>query len=154
MAAAMKKFVENNQIRDRKPSCSEKTAARGFTLIEIIIVFALIGILVGLGLPQYKTATTRAREAVLKEDLFLMRKLIRQYYSDKGKYPAFLQTLVDEEYLTKIPVDPITKSAETWVQIQEVLANEDLIAGVQPGISDVISGSDKTALDGTPYNTW
>jgi general secretion pathway protein G len=127
---------------------------KGFTLIEMIIVFALIGILVGLGLPQYKTATTRAREAVLKEDLHLMRTLIRQYYSDKGKYPASLQTLMDEEYLYKIPVDPITKSASTWVEVQDVLTDEDIIAGVQPGICDVKSGSDKTALDGTLYNTW
>jgi len=133
---------------------SPRGAAKGFTLIEIIIVFALIGILVGLGLPQYKTATTRAREAVLKEDLFLMRKLIRQYYSDKGKYPATLYTLVEEDYLMKIPVDPITKSADTWVEIQEMLTEEEMIAGVQPGISDVKSGSEKTALDGTLYSTW
>jgi general secretion pathway protein G len=142
----MKKEKEVNQ-------CA-KAHQRGFTLIEMIIVFALIGILVGLGLPQYKTATTRGREAVLKEDLFLMRTLIRQYYSDKGKYPISLQTLVDEEYLYKIPVDPITRSSSTWIELQEVLTDEDVIAGVQAGMSDVKSGSDKTALDGTLYSTW
>jgi general secretion pathway protein G len=126
----------------------------GFTLIEVIIVFALIGILVGLGLPQYTNATKRAREAVLKEDLFLMRKLIGQYFLDKGKYPASLQTLVDENYLYKIPVDPITKTADSWIEIMEVLSEEDLVAGVQPGISDVKSGSNETALDGTFYSTW
>ncbi|MBN1222818.1 MAG: type II secretion system protein [Candidatus Aminicenantes bacterium] len=146
----MRKPIKNKQARDLESARS----GNGFTLIEIIIVFALIGILVGLGLPQYKTATIRAREAVLKEDLFLMRKLIRQYYSDKGQYPVSLQTLVDEEYIMKIPVDPMTKSADTWVEIQEMLTEEDLIAGVQPGISDVMSGSEKTALDGTLYNTW
>jgi general secretion pathway protein G len=139
--------------QDGKGPPSKKTT-RGFTLIEVIIVFALIGILVGLGIPQYKTATVRAREAVLKEDLHLMRTLIRQYYSDKGKYPASLQTLVDEEYLYKIPVDPITKSASTWIEIQEVLTDEEIIAGVQAGISDIKSGSENTALDGTLYNTW
>ena len=86
----------------------EKRPAPGFTLIEMIIVFTLIGILVGLALPQYQTAARRAREAVLKEDLFQFRKLIDQYYQDKGKYPASLQTLVDENYLRAIPVDPMT----------------------------------------------
>lgn len=127
---------------------------KGFTLIEMIIVFALIGILVGLGLPQYKNATKRAREAVLKEDLFQMRKLIGQYYSDKGQYPASLQTLVDDGYLYKIPVDPITRTADSWLEVMEVLSEEDLVAGVQPGISDVRSGSNETSLDGTLFSTW
>lgn len=126
----------------------------GFTLIEMIIVFALIGILVGLGLPQYTNATKRAREAVLKEDLFLLRKLIGQYFLDKGEYPASLQTLVDDGYLYKVPVDPITKTADSWIEVMEVLSEEDLVAGVQPGISDVKSGSIETALDGTLYSTW
>ena len=126
----------------------------GFTLIEMIIVFALIGILVGLGLPQYTNATKRAREAVLKEDLFLLRKLIGQYHLDKGQFPASLQTLVDDGYLYKVPVDPITKTADSWIEIMEVLSEEDLVAGVQPGISDVKSGSSETTLDGTLYSTW
>jgi general secretion pathway protein G len=128
--------------------------SKGFTLIEMMIVFALIGILVGLGLPQYRNATKRGREAVLKEDLFQMRKLIGQYYSDKGQYPASLQTLVDEKYLYAIPVDPITKTADSWIEIMEVLSEEDLVAGVQPGISDVKSGSIETALDGSLFSTW
>jgi len=127
---------------------------KGFTLIEMILVFALIGILVGLGLPQYTNATKRAREAVLKEDLWQMRKLIGQYYSDKGQYPASLQTLVDEDYLYAIPDDPITKTTDSWFEIMEVLSEEDLVAGMQPGISDVKSGSNETALDGTLYSTW
>lgn len=127
---------------------------KGFTLIEMIIVFALIGILVGLGLPQYTNATKRAREAVLKEDLFLMRKLIGQYHIDKGQFPASLQTLVDEDYLYKVPVDPITKTADSWIEVMEVLTEEDLVAGVQPGISDVKSGSNETSLDGSLYSTW
>jgi general secretion pathway protein G len=127
---------------------------KGFTLIEMIIVFALIGILVGLGLPQYTNATKRAREAVLKEDLFLMRKLIGQYHLDKGQFPASLQTLVDEGYLYKVPIDPITKTADSWIEVMEVLSEEDLVAGIQPGISDVKSGSSETGLDGTLYSTW
>lgn len=127
---------------------------KGFTLIELMIVFALIGILVGLGLPQYRNAVKRAREAVLKEDLFQMRKLLNQYYTDQWKYPSSLQVLVDEKYLMKIPIDPITKSSETWVEVYDTLTEDDLITGVEPGVIDVLSGSDEKALDGTPYNTW
>jgi len=127
---------------------------KGFTLIELIIVFTLIGILVGLGLPQYRNAVKRAREAVLKEDLFQMRELLNQYYTDKWKYPSSLQVLVDEAYLMKIPIDPITKSSETWVEVYDTLTEDDLIAGVEPGVINVLSGSDEKALDGTPYNTW
>lgn len=127
---------------------------KGFTLIELIIVFTLIGILVGLGLPQYRNALKRAREAVLKEDLYQMRELLNQYYTDKWKYPSSLQVLVDEAYLMKIPIDPITKSSETWVEVYDTLTEDDLITGVEPGVIDVLSGSDEKALDGTPYNTW
>lgn len=131
-----------------------KKKERGFTLIELIIVFTLIGILVGLGIPQYKYATRRAREAVLKEDLFQMRKLINQYYSDNTHYPASLQTLVDEGYLRAIPIDPFTRSRDTWVEVPQVLTDEEILSGIQPGIVDVCSGSQEIGLDGTPYNTW
>ena len=127
---------------------------KGFTLIELIIVFTLIGILVGLGLPQYKYATQRARESVLKENLFQLRKLINQYYVDKAKYPFSLQDLVDEEYLRRIPVDPMTKSSETWIEVREDLNPEEAMMGLEPGVMDVLSGSEEKALDGTFYNTW
>lgn len=132
----------------------DRKLKKGFTLIELIIVFALIGILVGLAIPQYKNALQRAKESVLKENLFLLRTMINQYYTDKWKYPPSLQTLVDEEYIRSIPVDPITRSAETWKVVQEDLEAEELMAGVEPGIVDVFSGSDQIALDGIPYNTW
>lgn len=127
---------------------------KGFTLIEIIVVFTLIGILVGLGIPQYKYATKRARETILKENLFQMRILINQYYADKQKYPPSLQTLVDEEYLRSIPIDPMTKSSETWIEVRDTLSEELLLLGVEPGIVDVQSGSDLRAIDGTLYRTW
>ena len=127
---------------------------KGFTLIELIIVFALIGILVGLGLPQYKYATKRAREAVLKENLFQMRKLIDQYLVDKGKHPASLQALVDENYMRSIPIDPMTNSSETWVEIRETPTEENLLLGLELGIVDVRSSSEAKGLDGTTYNTW
>lgn len=127
---------------------------KGFTLLEMLIVLALIGILVGLGIPQYKNVPIRAREAVLKENLCQMRKLINQYYTDKGKYPPFLQALVDEQYIRSIPQDPITKSSETWQVVWETQTEEDLTLGLEPGIVDVFSGSNQKALDGTFYNTW
>lgn len=127
---------------------------KGFTLIELIIVITLIGILVGLGLPQFKNATKRTREAALKENLFLMRKLINQYYVDKGQYPQSLQTLVDEEYLFRIPPDPMTKSTDTWVEIPQVLTMEEMAAGIMPGIMDVQSGSEDISTEGTAYSMW
>jgi len=127
---------------------------KGFTLIELIIVFTLIGILVGLSLPQYKNATKLARESVLKENLYILRKLINQYYVDKGKYPESLQMLVDEEYLMKIPEDPITKSSDTWEEVPESLTLDEMTSGVVPGIVDVHSNSEEIGTDGTAYNTW
>jgi general secretion pathway protein G len=126
----------------------------GFTLIELIIVFTLIAILVGLGLPQFKNASKNAREVVLKEDLFQFRKLIDQFYVDKHKYPPTLEALVEEGYLREIPVDPITKSNTTWVVEREPITEENLTPGFEPGIIDVHSGSEGTALDGTKYNAW
>jgi general secretion pathway protein G len=127
---------------------------RGFTLIEMIIVFTMIGILVGLALPQFKNAAVKARESTLKESLFTIRKLIDQYYTDKSKYPLSLQALVDEGYLRKKPEDPMTGSADTWVEVREEPQADDIEPGYVPGITDVRSGSDRTGLDGTPYGTW
>ncbi len=126
----------------------------GFTLIEMVIVFTLIAILVGLGLPQYRGASQSAREAVLKEDLFQFRRLIDQYYVDKHKYPASLKSLVDDGYLREVPKDPITKSAETWVEVKEEVNADNLTPGFVPGVVDVHSGSEAKAQDGTIYNTW
>lgn len=127
---------------------------RGFTLIEIIIVFALIGILVGLALPRYGHSRRRAQEAVLKEDLFQLRNLINQYYTDKGKYPASLRTLVEEAYLRMIPIDPMTGSADTWQEIRDTPSYEEMVPNMEFGIVDLCSGSQAKALDGTTYDTW
>jgi general secretion pathway protein G len=130
------------------------SARPGFTLIEILIVLALIGILVGLALPRYQHSRQKAQEAVLKEDLFVMRKLINEYYTDKGKYPAGLRTLVEENYLRTIPIDPMTGSAETWQEIKDQPSYEEMVPGEEYGIVDVRSGSQAKALDGTTYDTW
>ena len=126
---------------------------RGFTLIELIIVFTMIGILVGLALPQYQNAVKKAREATLKENIFQLRKLIEQYFSDKGKYPATLQTLVDESYLRRIPVDPVTNKTE-WIEVREEPKADEIEPGKEFGIVDVRSAAEGKALDGTAFNTW
>jgi general secretion pathway protein G len=129
--------------------------AKGFTLIEMVIVFALIGILVGLGLPQYKYSLVKARESVLRENLFQIRKQIDLYYQDKGKYPASLQALVQDGYLRLIPVDPVTKLSTSWVEVREEPSPEEYVMPEMLGVIDVHSGSEqKSPIDGTAYNTW
>ena len=131
------------------------SGARGFTLIEMVIVFALIGILVGLGLPQYKYSLVKARESVLRENLFQIRKQIDLYYQDKGKYPSSLQALVQDGYLRLMPVDPITKLSTSWVEVREEPSPEEYVMPEMLGIIDVHSGSDqKSPIDGTAYSTW
>jgi general secretion pathway protein G len=123
----------------------------GFTFIELMIVVAIIGILATLALPTYRYAHIRAKEAVLKEDLFNLRSLLDQYYADKGHYPLALEDLMTEGYLRKVPVDPITGSADTWQVIYEEPKEEMEEA---PGIYDIKSGSQDIALDGTNYSEW
>ena len=132
-----------------------RTGERGFTLIELIIVLSIIGLLVGLGMPTYRSARIKAEEAVLKENLFILRSLIDKYAQDKGKYPASLQTLVQESYIRAIPVDPVTHQSTTWVEVRELPSPEDPMLNEIPGIIDVKSGSEKKSpLDESPYNTW
>ncbi len=124
----------------------------GWTLIELMVVMALIMVLAAIGLVQYRTSVTSAKESVLKEDLFRMRDAIDQYYADKGEYPASLDELVSSTYLREIPVDPFTRSRDTW---QTILAEPDPNNPTATiGIYDVKSGSDAMALDGTKYAEW
>ncbi len=124
----------------------------GFTLIELLIVVAIIGIIAGIATVQLRQTPQKAKEAVLKEDLFVMRNVIDQYFADKGAYPASLQVLVDEGYVRKIPIDPFTESDQTWVEEEADFVDEDL--GSSGGIVDVRSGSTQTALDGSRYSEW
>ena len=133
------------------PSSRYRSGA-GFTLIELMIVMSLIVILASIGLTLYTNSVIRAKESVLKEDLFRMRDAIDQYYADKGKYPVTLDSLVSEKYLRSIPVDPFTNSADTWRSIQSEPDPTNPTA--DPGVYDVRSGSDQKAIDGTNYADW
>ncbi len=129
-----------------------RQSARGFTLIEMLIVISIILILVSIVVPIYSTSIIRAREGVLRDDLFTLRSLIQQYTFDKGKAPQSLDDIVQAGYLKQIPVDPFTNARDTWVT-----DNEDIMLSVdqtQPGIVDVHSGSNLTGSDGTAYSTW
>jgi general secretion pathway protein G len=131
---------------------------RGFTLIEVMVVAAIVGILAAMAVVQLRQTPQRAKEAALKENLYVLRNCIDQYFTDKGKYPDSIQSLVTDGYIRKIPVDPITGSDSTWVEVQ---AQQDQAQGADPadpsaasGIGDVKSGADGTALDGSRYSEW
>jgi general secretion pathway protein G len=130
------------------------TMKKGFTLIEIIIVVTLIGILVAIVVPIYRNSVFRAREAVLKENLFQIRDAISKYYFDKHKYPTALDDLVTNKYLSKIPTDPMVNSSEWELVHFEPVEQEDFDPEIAEGIIDVKSRSDRLALDGTAYADW
>jgi general secretion pathway protein G len=124
----------------------------GFTLIELLVVISIIIILAAMGMAQYRSSVVRAREAVLKEDLFQMRDALDQYYADKAQYPSSLEALVSDGYLRKVPKDPFTDSDSSW---QTVFSEPDPNnPTADPGVYDLKSGSDATAQDGTKYADW
>jgi general secretion pathway protein G len=119
----------------------------GFTLIELLVVMAIIGMLLTLAVPRYFHTVEVSKETILRHDLVTMRSAIDKYYGDLGEYPDALTALVDKKYLFKVPVDPITKSADTWTVVQSDDPDH-------PGIRDVHSGSTAKAIDGTEFTTW
>ena len=129
-----------------------KKGSRGFTLIELMIVISIILILMAVAIPNYQQSVLHARESVLRQDLYVIRSAIDQYTLDKQKAPQSLQDLTSANYLKEIPIDPMTRSADTWETVQE----DSLMAidQQQPGIVDVHSGSQATSSDGSAYNTW
>lgn len=125
---------------------------RGFTLIELMVVMAVISILLAISLPIYQKSVIRAKESVLRSNLFTLRTMIDEYTVDKQQAPESLQDLVSQGYLRQVPQDPITNSDQTW----RITMEDTAIGGSNssPGIFDVHSGSEKTSLEGTPYADW
>lgn len=129
-----------------------RSLSRGFTLIEMILVIAIMGILLALAVPNYRTTIRASQEAVLRDDLFQMRSLIDQYTLDKQEAPQSLQDLVSAGYLREVPKDPFTNSNTTWqTDSSDTLMSPDQTLS---GIDNVHSGASGTGLDGTPYSSW
>lgn len=120
---------------------------RGFTLIELLVVMAIIATLLSIVAPKYFSSIDKAKEAVLRQDLGIMRNAIDQFYSDFGKYPIDLAELVDKRYMRSVPKDPFTESDKTWIEVPP--KNE-----TESGVYDVYSGYSGRALDGSYYQEW
>ncbi len=120
-------------------------SAKGFTLIELMIVVSIVGILATLAVPSYQSSLVKARETVLRHDLFTLRELLDQHRADQGKYPGSLEGLISVGYLRTLPKDPFTNSSDSWQEITEP---------TEGGIFDVFSGSDLVGTNGIPYNKW
>ncbi|GAB4556677.1 MAG: prepilin-type N-terminal cleavage/methylation domain-containing protein [Rhizobacter sp.] len=121
---------------------------RGFTLMELMVVMAIIASLMTLALPRYFNSVERSREAVLRQDLSVMRDAIDKFFADRGRYPNTLEELAERRYLRKVPVDPVTESATTWV----VVAPPE--GEAREGVYDVRSGAPGRSLDGEAYESW
>jgi general secretion pathway protein G len=120
-------------------------ADEGFTLVELMIVVAIVGILTTISVPSYHTSLIKAKETVLRQDLFTMREVLDQHRADQGKYPSSLGALVAAGYLRTVPKDPFTNSPATWQEMSDP---------TEGGVVDVYSGSDLVGTNGTAYNQW
>ena len=140
-------------LADATSGASKRTQrARGFSLIELMIVMVIITILAGVGLAMYGNSILRAKETVLRTDLRDMREAIDQYYADKNKWPPDLEALATEKYIREVPVDPFTQMRDWRTTFGEPDPSNP---SSEPGISDVHSNSDQVSpLDGTPYSEW
>jgi len=145
----MAHLIQNGE--QRAPENGERRLRRGYTLIEMIIVMAIISILVSIAIPIYQKSLLRTKESLLKNNLFTMRTVIDEYTFDKQKAPQTLQDLVREGYLRAVPLDPIT-GRDDWKIIMEDAVTS--VSQTEPGIFDVRSLSDAKSLEGTPYSEW
>jgi general secretion pathway protein G len=123
----------------------------GFTLIELMIVMAITSILLAMAVPMYQKSVVRAKESVLRQNLFTLRTVIDEFTYDKAKAPQSLGDLVTEGYLRQVPVDPMTAQSDWQVVMEDAVSS---VNQTEPGIFDVRSKSDKKSLEGTPYNEW
>src|SRR5258708_21746524 len=134
----------------RMPSCPTRT--RGYTLIEMIIVMAIISVLVSIAVPMYQKSLLRTKESLLKNNLFTLRTVIDEYTFDQKPAPQTLEDLVSDGYLRAVPIDPIVGNNQSWRLIMEDAIS--MVDQTQPGIFDVPSGSDLNTLDSSPYSEW
>ena len=135
----------------------QQKKCKGFTLVELMIVVTIIGILATIAVPSYKWSLIKAREAVLKENLYSIRTTIDQYYADQGKYPDSLQDLVnkDKRYLSNLPRDPFTKNEDWGTKPPEQPTDEAATGKKESGnVADVYSLSDLVGTNGIPYRDW
>jgi general secretion pathway protein G len=133
-----------------RSSCHVMRPARGFTLIELVLTLFIVALLASLIAPIVTGNIPRARESTLKQDLYTLRKAIDDYYSDNGGYPPDLETLVKKRYLRRIPVDPMTGQADSWIPLRAETGAD----GTGGGMRDVHSGSDEKGSDGVSYREW
>ena len=136
----------------RSGSAWRKVRRTGYTLIELIIVMAIVSVLLAIAVPIYQKSLLRTKETLLKNNIFTLRQVIDEYTFDKQKAPQSLQDLVSEGYLRAVPIDPITGSDQSWRIIMEDAVS--MVNQTQPGIFDIRSGSDQKSLEGTPYSQW
>ena len=129
--------MDNNNMNNNK----------GYTLIEMLTVIAIMGILASIAVPSFQRSIIRSREASLRNSLFVLRDVVDQYYADFGEYPESLEILVEKKYIREVPRDPITGSADTWILIAP---EGDEVTGIY----DIHSGSDKISLYSGPYDEW
>jgi general secretion pathway protein G len=134
-------------VRNMIRRVSLSSGQTGFTLIELLVVMVIIATLLSIVAPRYFNSIDKAKEAVLKQDLSILRDSIDQFYSDTGNYPLSLEELVERSYLRSIPVDPLTESNETWIPINSPNEQEE-------GVYDIHTGYSGKAKDGTYYQEW
>lgn len=132
-------------LNEQSECPTDARAPRGFTLIEMLVVMAVVALLLTIALPRYFGSVEKSKEVVLKENLQVLRTGLEKYYADKGHYPESLEDLVTNKYFKSVPVDPVTESSATWILISSSDAD-------RTGVEDIKSGAQGKTRDGVPYD--